>query len=360
VPPAEAILADRLRFQERACERLGSPLYAALCARAAADVEVHGPVWEVLRGHEDDPAESALPLRLLGAVNRLVLEGSEPALAARYPEGRDEDATWEAFRDVVSRNAETLRELVDLPVQTNEVGRCAALLPGFLWVATSTALPLRLLEVGASAGLNLRWDHYSYRAERFAWGSADSAVEIGFELRGESAAGLPSQVEVGARLGCDASPVDPTAPEGALTLLSYVWPDQGARVERLRAAIELAKSVPVEVERDTAAAWIARQLAEPTPGQASVVFHSLVAQYLGDEESAAFHESLREAAARATDAAPLAWLRMEPAGDWTEVRLSTWPDGESRLLARAGYHGSPVVDASRLPAFEEAQSVPDE
>ncbi|HYP54817.1 MAG TPA: DUF2332 family protein, partial [Solirubrobacterales bacterium] len=55
---------------------------------------------------------------------------------------------------------------------------------------------------------------------------------------------------------------------------------------------------------------------------------------------------LREAARRATAEAPLAWLRMEPAGEWTDVRLSTWPDGESRLLARAGYHGSPVEPMS--------------
>jgi hypothetical protein len=339
---AESVLAGRLRFQERACERLGSPLYAHLCRRAAADVEAHGPAWEVLRGHESDPAESALPLRLLGAVNRLVLEGHEPALAAHYPDGADAGATWEAFSDVLARNVEALRELVELPVQTNEIGRCAALLTGFLAVATSTGLPLRLLEIGASAGLNLRWDRYAYEAEGFSWGPADSPVRIDFELRGEAPAGLPARVDVASRRGCDAAPIDPTTPEGALTLLAYVWPDQRQRVERLRAALHFAASVPVEVERESAAAWLSRQLAAPTPGQAAVVFHSLVAQYLGDEETAAFHDRLRDAAARATEEAPLAWLRMEPAGEWTEVRLSTWPDGESRLLARAGYHGSPV------------------
>jgi hypothetical protein len=342
VEAAAAVLAERLRFQERSCEQLGSPLYASLCRRIAADVESKGPSREVLRGHERDPAESALPLRLLGAVNRLVLEGREPALAAHYPEGADADSTWEAFKEVLARNVATLRELVELPVQTNEVGRCAALLPGFLSVAASTGLPLRLLEVGASAGLNLRWDHYAYRADGFSWGPADSPVRIEFELRGEWPPRLPGRVEVASCRGCDAAPLDPTTPDGALTLLAYVWPDQRPRVERLRAALDFAASVPVEVEREGAAAWLERRLAEPTPGQATVVFHSLVAQYLSDEETAAFHGHLREAAARATEEVPLAWLRMEPAGDWTEVRLSTWPDGESRLLARAGYHGSPV------------------
>jgi hypothetical protein len=342
VEAAEAILADRLRFQERACARLGSPLYASLCGRAAEDVEAHGPVWEVLRGHEGDPAGSALPLRLLGAVNRLVLEGREPALGTHYADDGDPDAAWPAFRDALERNVDELRELVELPVQTNEVGRCAALLPGFLAVAGSAGLPLRLLEVGASAGLNLRWDRYAYRAGDFAWGPADSPVRVEFELRGDWPVAFPSRVEVASRRGCDAAPHDPTTREGALTLLAYVWPDQRQRVERLRAALDHAAAVPVEVEREGAAAWLGRQLAKPVPGQATVVFHSLVAQYLSDEETAAFHGHLREAAARATEQAPLAWLRMEPAGKWTEVRLSTWPGGESRLLARAGYHGSPV------------------
>ncbi|HEX9968383.1 MAG TPA: DUF2332 family protein [Solirubrobacterales bacterium] len=339
---AETILASRLRFQERACERLGSRLYANLCGRAAADVEAEGPSWEVLRGHEGDPAESALPLRLLGAVNRLVLEGRAPALAAHYPDGADAEATWRAFADTLTGNVETLRELVELPVQTNEVGRCAALLPGFLSVAASTGLPLRLLEVGASAGLNLRWDRYAYRAEDFAWGPVDSPVRIDFELRGDWPADPPERIEVVSRRGCDAAPVDPTTPEGALTLLSYVWPDQRERVERLRAALDFAASVPIEVERENAAAWLERELTERAPAQATVVFHSLVSQYLDDQEAAAFHNLLRDAASRATADAPLAWLRMEPAGDWTEVRLSTWPGGESRVLARAGYHGSPV------------------
>lgn len=338
---AESVLAGRLRFQERACERLGSPLYAGLCARAAADVEAGGPTWEVLRGHEGDPAESALPLRLLGAVNRLVLEGRASELAAHYPDGADADATWRTFADTLAGNVEVLRELVELPVQTNEIGRCAAMLAGFLSISVSTGLPLRLLEVGASAGLNLRWDRYAYLAD-FSWGPADSPVRIDFELRGEWPVGLPERVEVASRRGCDAAPVDPTKPEGALTLLAYVWPDQRQRVERLRAALDFAASVPVEVERESAAAWLGGQLADPVPGQATVVFHSLVAQYLDDQETAAFHDRLREAAARATEEAPLTWLRMEPAGEWTEVRLSTWPDGESRLLARAGYHGTPV------------------
>ncbi len=183
--PAGSV-AERLRIQAVYCERIGSPLYAGLLGRAAGDFEAGGPVAGVLGGHEDDPADSMLALRLIGAVNRLVLRGVEPALGELYAaRKRDPEAEWAEFRAVVERNAAKLRELVELPVQTNEVGRCAALLPGLLAVAAATGLPLRLLEVGASAGLNLRWDSYRYRAGDFAWGPADSPVRLDFELTGE-------------------------------------------------------------------------------------------------------------------------------------------------------------------------------
>lgn len=341
--PAGSV-AERLRIQAGYCERIGSPLYAGLLERAAEDFEAGGPVAEVLGGHEDDPADSMLALRLMGAVNRLVLRGAEPALAGLYGAvRRDPEAEWAGLREVVERNAEELRELVESPVQTNEVGRCAALLPGFLAVAAETGLPLRLLEVGASAGLNLRWDAYRYRAGAFAWGSADSPLVLDFELSGEIHPVPSVPVEIAERRGCDAAPVDVSTAEGRETLLAYVWPDQMARVERLRAALELAASVPVVLDRESAADWIERQLAASATGRATVVFHSIVFQYLSGEERAAFDTHLRDAAARASAAAPLAWLRMEPADELAEVRLTVWPGGEERLICRAGYHGNPVM-----------------
>ncbi|HXS34542.1 MAG TPA: DUF2332 domain-containing protein [Solirubrobacterales bacterium] len=338
----EQVLAESLRIQARACEQLGSELYAVLMMRAAEDVEAHGPTWDVLRGHEADPPASVPALRLMGAVNRLVLVGREPTLAQIY-EGPtvDPSAAWEALSAILSSNREELRELIKLPVQTNEVGRCAALLFGFLAVAGETRLPLRLLEVGASAGLNLHWDRYRYEADGFAWGPADSRVRVEFELDGEAPT-LPAEVEIAERRGCDAAPIDPSGPEGRQTMLAYIWPDQKFRLERMRAALRLVEEVPIALDRETAVPWTERMLAEPTPGTATVVYHSIVMQYLGEEELAAFHRQIETASERATADAPLAWLRMEPAGDHADLHLTVWPGGEKRRLARAGYHGTPV------------------
>jgi hypothetical protein len=346
-------LASILRIQAGHCARLGSPLYADLLDRAAADAEDGGPVAQLLRGHEGDPAESMLALRLMGAVHRRVLEGALPDLGTHYhhsgvPFGRigpkrntaDGEGVWATFRKALVDDAAAIRTLLARPVQTNEVGRCAALLPGFLSVAEETGLPLRLLEVGASAGLNLRWDRYRYEAGEYAWGDPASPVRIDFRLEGEMPAA--PDVEVTERRGCDLRPVDPGTEEGQLTLLSFVWADQAERLRRLRAALAVAAESPVAVDRAGAAEWIAGQLARPADRVATVVFHSIVMQYLPEVERLEFERLVRADGEAAGENAPLVWLRMEPAGRLAEVRLTRWPGGEDRLLARVGYHGDPV------------------
>jgi len=337
---AQSAIAAQLQWQADACRMIGSPLYTVLLERAVADVEALGPTWEVLRGHEDDPEFSVLGLRLLGAVNRLVLTGREPALADAYGSG-DAAGAWERLREVLGRNAGELRGSLDRPVQTNEVGRCAALLFGFLGVHAETGLPLRLLEVGASAGLNLRWDRFRYEADGFSWGPADSALKLAVELHGEPPS-VPPTVEIAARCGCDAAPIDPATPEGRLALLSFVWPDQRERIERMEAALEVAGELPVSLDRERAAAWAGRMLAERAPETATVIYHSVVSQYLSEEERVALFDTIGRAGERASADAPLAWLRMEPGDDRANVDLTLWPGGKERRLARVGYHGNPV------------------
>ena len=339
-------IARQLEIQSEWCETLGSPLYGRLLHRCADDVRAGGPVGAVLQGHETDPVESALALRFMGAVHRLVLEGRAPELAAFYPSAggggdRHEDATWEAFVATVKSHQRELRGLVDSGVQTNEVGRAGALVGGFLLVARETGLPLRVLETGASAGLNLRWDHYLYEARGQSWGDPSSPVRL-CDYNSELPLPFDVPATVSERRGCDVAPLDPTRDEDRLTLLSYVWPDQVARIRLLRAALDVAARVPAPVDEASAPSWIERRLERPTEGSATVVFHSIFFQYLDPDDRTRFVDALEAAGGRATSSAPLAWLRMEPGGEQAEVRLTLWPGGVERTIATAGYHGAAV------------------
>jgi hypothetical protein len=146
--------------------------------------------------------------------------------------------------------------------------------------------------------------------------------------------------EVLSRTGIDPFPIDVTTADGRLTLLSFVWPDQVERFDRLQAAIELAQDVPVDLVATTGTAdGIANSLNVAGP---RVVLHSIVWQYLPTAERWAVTEALESAGATATAESPLAWIRFEP-DEWDRRRaavwLRTWPDGTDRLVAHSDFHG---------------------
>ncbi len=336
--------AEYLRLQGQGCGKLGSPFYDALLMRAADDHDAGGPIAAVFDRYRLPPVASAMALRLMGAVHRLVLEGRAPTLAPYYPSvGGDGDATsaWRAFRAFVETNLADLRRRLEAGVQTNEVARTAALLCGFANVARGTGLPLRCLEIGASAGLNLRWDHFRYTTADAAWGDPASPVVLR-DCYASDVVPFDVSARVVERAGCDASPIDPTSDEGRTTLLSFVWPDQSERLALVRAACDVARRVPAAVDRKNGADWIEARLARPTPGAATVVYHSIVIQYFDAVSRDRLIATIADAGRRATAAAPLAWLRMEPGGEQAEVRLTVWPGGEERLVATTGYHGRDV------------------
>jgi hypothetical protein len=266
---AEDVLTvpGQFRVQADLSRRLGSPLYSHLLSQASDDYEAGGPVRELLEPLAHDLRGIALPLQLMAAMHRLVLEGRAPELARFYPSAGGSlaiEASWEPFRRTLAEQIESLRALVNRPVQTNDPGRSGSLLGGFLLIAQRTGLPLRLLEVGSSAGLNLCWDRYRYEWRDGGWGDPASALRLeGVFVDG---APPPAAVAVVERSGCDPNPVDVHSPEGRLTLLACTWPDQLERIRRLEAGIGIARCLSYRIEPAGAADWLEVRLARLAAG----------------------------------------------------------------------------------------------
>jgi hypothetical protein len=342
--------ARRVRRQAVACRELGSPLYGGLLDHAAGDLLADGPVAAVLDGYLDAPWRSALALRMLGGVHALVLTGQAPELAAFYPSaggiadpGPGAARAWAALRQVLASQRDAVRGWLDRPPQTNEVGRAAALLGGLRHVAAEARLPVRLVEIGASAGLNLRADRFHVAGEAGRYGDPSSPVALAGAWLGTPPPEAP--VEVAERTGGDRSPIDATTDSGRLALAAYVWPDQRDRMERLRGALEVAAAVPADLRQELASDTLERTaLAD---GSWTVLWHSIVRQYLDDGQRAAVTEGIGALGAAATATARFAWLCLEPHRRTSNgeclVTLTTWPGGTERVLGSAPPHGLPVT-----------------
>ncbi len=344
-------VVEAFRSQAEDCGELGSPMYADLLARVADDVEAGGPSRVVLVGYEDLPGPSALALRLAGSVHRLVLERRAGALAASYPSVGgtwEPEACWTAFHDLLAEQPDAVREWLDRPPQTNEVGRATALMGGLLEIGTRwPALPVRLFEIGSSGGLNLLADRYRYVArDGTAVGPADSPVVIDDAWVGPAPLRSPWPQLVD-RVGSDLMPVDVATTEGRLTLTAYVWPDMVHRHERLRGALQVAATTPVEVRRQPAGDFV-DEIAT-AEGAVTVLWHSVMWQYVEREEQERIVRRVADLGARATEQAPFVHLFLEPTRRTPEAEhelwlvAQAWPGGERRFLGRSRGHGVPTT-----------------
>ncbi len=335
--PADQHTARAFRVQIDFCEKGGARFTADLL-RALADDFAAGGAWRsLLGGWPGDPEMDAVALRAVGALHRLALKGVEPfkGLFERL------DRTPAALADAARRAADwpQMGEWLSNPPQTNEVMRSAVFLGGLFEAARAQGLPLRMLEMGCSAGLNLYWDRYRYGLGDTDWGPPDSPVRLQPEWQGPSPAPAPLQVR--SRRGVDQLPVDLADAEARFRLLSYVWADQAERVARVRGALELAGADPPPVDRADAADWVEAQLAELPAGTTTVLYHSYVWLYLPSETKARIRAALDEAGARTDATRGLAWLSFESeeGAETPFLTLTLWPGGESRRLAQAHPHG---------------------
>ena len=287
-----------------------------------------------------DPLADALALRTAGALHALVLTGQSTDLIDVYPPGTSGDDELQlAIESALDVHGGDILRFIENPPQTNEVGRAAALAGGFLTIAALTSLPLTILEVGASAGLNLHWDHFGYDLGGLAIGKAPSLPLLAPAWEGPKPPA--ADIRIIERSGCDRAPIDVRSNDDVLRLRAYIWPDQAERLARLDQALAIVRSSSVRIEDADAADWALSHLAERRHGIATVFFHSIVWQYIGKDSQQRLMHTIEAAGRRADIKAPFAWLRMEPETQRAAaLRLTLWPEGKTLLLADVDYHGS--------------------
>jgi len=330
--------------QAQACDELGSPFTAALCRLLPRVIDDGSAFGRRILGWPEETARAdAMPLRVCGALHALARSGREPVLTAHYPPHRfDAEALRSALRGAIARYDRFLHDYLDSPPQTNEVARSAIILGGMLEVARLAAMQLEILEIGSSAGLNLIFDSYAYDlGQGRTWGDPRAPLTIASDWKG-NAPDLAVALQVAARAGCDRNPLDARSERTVERLLSYVWADQAERMERLAAALGCVARSDLRIEQADAGAWVEERFARPQPaGRARVLFHTVVRQYLAPETEARLAAAIARAGQAATPERPFAHLSFEWDGQTPggALRLTLWPGGEERFLARADYHG---------------------
>ncbi|MGI3169205.1 DUF2332 domain-containing protein [Pseudooceanicola sp. C21-150M6] len=336
--------------QAGACGRLGSPFMDRMLHLCARNMP---PDHEITRRLQSWPGDAtalgaAIVLRFAGALHALVLRDLHPDLTAAYPPNTVDDTTlWSAIRAAMGRHQTEILHWLDSAPQTNEVRRSAAMIAAACLLAERCpGLPLRLSELGASAGLNLWFDHYALSLPvGTTRGAQDPVITLTPDWQGPLPPDLP--FTIADRRGVDLNPLSPDDPQARLRLRSYTWPDQADRMARLDAALTIATPV---VDRGDAGDWLHARLARPTPGQIDLVFHTIAWQYFPASTDAACRAALADAATRATPDTPLAHLWVEAAPDQklASARLTLWtgaPEPEILPLGQMDPHGRQFIAA---------------
>jgi hypothetical protein len=335
---AVVTIGESVAWQRDVVERAGSPTAALILEAVEEDLAASGRLTGLLPTHV---RFGSLPgLRLMAAVHLLALQRRAPRVALHLPtlggvppaDARTREQFRTAVVDALTTHPAELEAALARTPQTNETGR-AALLRCAL-VREDLALPVRLREIGSSAGLNLRVEHLP-------------------GLPGLEEGPLPTIAD---RLGCDLDPVDVTTDAGRALLTSYVWVDDVDRYARLRAALDVARRYPAEVVRRDAADFC--ESLELVAGTTTVLWHSAMWVYL----PGATHERIRAALARLGESAGPDRPLVHASWEWTAASdgdatfalvVRRWTggpdDGRPRLIATGTSHGRGVTRVEGEP-----------
>jgi hypothetical protein len=326
------------RFGERECVP-ASPLYGRLATGIADD--------DALLAIAATAQARPVPNLFLGAIHFLLLQGADPTLAAFYPDLASDTQEPEIgdpfalFRAFCLDHADVIQALLaSRRVQTNEVRRCTCLLPAFTVAARRLGdLPLALVEVGASAGLNLLWDQYHYDyGIGGQCGDATAPVRLTCELRGHGRPPLPRPMPaIAMRVGLDLNPIDLRDDDAALWLRALIWPEQRDRAALLAQAIRVAQQHPPPLLAGDATALLAGVLASVPADAALCIYHSFTLNQFPSQARERFAALIAEQAAQRN----LALIAIEWLETYASVDLSLFENGARTdiRLAHCDAHG---------------------
>jgi len=271
-----------------------SPLYATLAKSISDDIDVLR-IASSARGRP-------VPNLLFAAVHYLLLGGADSALSSFYPSLTPDPLpntdAYPHFREFCLTNESAIRKLLSTRlVQTNEVGRCAYLMPAFSLIADENPrLPLSLVDIGTSAGLHLLWDRYSYEYVGHAiTGDTSSPVRIMADVRGSNMPPIPNGFPpVAFRIGLDLNPVRLTDLDSALWLRALIWPEHERRAAQLEAAISLAIDNPPTQLAGNALATLPDVLNRVPAESTLCIFHNYTLNQFSLEDRSRFDAILDE------------------------------------------------------------------
>lgn len=325
--------------QAIAVRAMGSAFVAAILEAGERQLARAPQTAALIAAWPRDAAEDALAMRLNGALHALARAGDYPALSALYAarDGDFDHAVGQAMAAADARIATWMRT----PPQTNEVGRTAAIMAALMVLRDAVAMPVDLLELGTSAGLNLNLDRYAYDLGGTQVGATGSRVRVAPAWHGPAPRARP--IVIRSARGVDLRPLDVSDARARERLMAYVWADEPDRAERLAEALGIARAHPPQVEQGDIAHWLPAVLAtDQDAGICRVVMHSMALQYLDAGARAAVEQAFRDAGARATARRPLARIGFEwtSARDAVHLSLTVWPDGTTQHLATCHAYGA--------------------
>lgn len=336
---------SELLRQSGVARSLGSPFVSEVLAATYRQLPRAPGLEAMVTEWPFDPAASAMALRLNAGLHALARRGTFKDLSDLYAYRHQnfDRAVGEALQN----GEATLLVWMSHPTQTNEVRRSSAFMAALSTLADDYRMPFDVLEIGASAGLNLLLDRYSHDLGGVSSGQRDSLLHLKPEWQGYP----PPQadVHITSARGADLRPLSLDDPHTCERLMSYVWPGDNARADCLLKATMIARGAAPIVDRASAAPWLVEHLQQPQAlGTMRVVQHSMVLQYLPEDELRAVKSAILQAGNRATPERPLArigleWNRKRSAVVLCVTRWSGTPDdGHRKILATCHPYGATV------------------